>query len=459
MKRVLIFFGVLVISCSGLRAQHLKQKGFIGIAPQPMSESVAKYLELKAGTGVIVNSVVPGSSAEKMGVKENDVILKINNQEVKSPQEVIALAGALNAGDKAVIELNRDKKAMKLEGSILPRPTGYGDDVSISLDELPIDKGYTRTVLLRPKNSTGKLPVIYLIQGYPCFSMQYLPPDFPYRTAINAFLKKGYAVYLVEKPGMGDAAGSGTPCSQIGFTKELETFQKGYEKLLTMKDIDPNNIFIFGHSLGGFIAPLVAEKYKPKGVIVYGCGLKSWHDYLVDLVREQAPYQGKDYGDAEEDLKKYRTVLYKYFFEKKTPEQIIAEDPANRQKLVEFLKFDGKDQLVQRHYTFWQELNDYNLAGAWKNTNARVLSIFGEADIAALKATDMQRIAEIVNHYHPGNGTYLFVPKTNHDMVITGTMKENMSIQFSPSYPQYLKNNFNFGLIDMIDNWIKKNQI
>lgn len=67
----------------------------------------------------------------------------------------------------------------------------------------------------------------------------------------------------------------------------------------------------------------------------------------------------------------------------------------------------------------------------------------------------MERIATVVNHYHPGKAEYLFVPKTNHDMIKTGSMKENLQIQFSPQYNQYLKNNFNFELIDKIDQWVR----
>ena len=172
------------------QAQHLKQKRYIGVVPQPLTETIAKYLKLKPGTGVVVNAVVPGSPAELMGVKENDVLLKINDQPMKSPQDVVALAGTLTVGDNIKLELNRNKKTLKVEGVILPRPMGYPEDVDISLDEFPLDNGYVRTILFRPKGSTGKLPVIYFIQGYPCFSMQYLPPDFPYRTAINAFFEK-----------------------------------------------------------------------------------------------------------------------------------------------------------------------------------------------------------------------------------------------------------------------------
>jgi pimeloyl-ACP methyl ester carboxylesterase len=438
-------------------AQHLKRKGFIGVAPEPVGESVAKFLGLAPNEGVIIKMVVPGSTAEKLGIKDNDVILRINGQAVNSPKQVIDIAATLYEGDALRLELNRNKEKLEKSGTVVARSMGYPEETAIELNEFAWGNGHIRTMLFRPKNKTGKLPVIYFVQGYPCFSMQYLPPDFPYRTAINALVKKGYAVFVTEKPGMGDGTGT-APCSQVGFKQELDVFSKGYEQLLTLNGIDASRIFLFGHSLGGFIAPLLAEKYKPKGVVVYGCGVQQWHDYLVDLIREQSPLQGKDYGEAEDNLNKAREVLYQYFFESKTPSQLVAADPGNAAILKEVFQFDGKDQLTGRHYSFWPELNAFNLASAWKNTDAPVLSIFGESDIAALKATDMERIAEIVNHYHPGKGKYLFVPGTNHDMIKTGTMKENTKIQFSPGYNQYLKNNFNYELIDTIDRWIQEQQ-
>jgi pimeloyl-ACP methyl ester carboxylesterase len=454
--RFSFLFLFLFITCFSLHAQHIKRRGAIGIIQQPMNDSLAKSLGIDPENGVFVKSVTPGTAAEKMGVLANDVILKINDKVIRSYKDLTEISAMSIAGDPVKIELNRNKQILSKEGVILPRSMGYPDNVKIDLDEFPFENGYIRTILFRPNGSDTGLPVIYFIQGFPCFSMQYMQPDFPYRTAINSFVEKGYAVYVVEKPGMGDEASPGTEnCSRIGFNKELQIFQKGYEKLLSVREIDKKKVFIFGHSLGGFIAPLIAAQTSPGGVIVYGCGLKPWHDYYLDLVREQEPLLGVDYADAEDSAAKYRAVFYKYFFENKSPEELIAEDPANREILKSALNFDGKDQLIQRHYSFWQELNRHNLARAWKDTKAPVLSIFGEADIAALKATDMVRITEIVNNYRPGTATYLFVPQTNHEMVKTGTMKENVAIQYSRGYNQYLKNNFNYELINDIDKWIK----
>lgn len=446
---------VSICLCGVVSAQQLKRKGFIGVAPEPVSETVAKFLELNPGEGVLVKAVVPGSTAEKLGLRENDVLLRVNGKPVNSPQQLIEIAAALYEGDALALELNRSKQKEQKAGKVVARPMGYPDEITIELGEFAWGTGHVRTLLFRPKNNPGKLPVIYLLQGYPCFSMQYLPPDFSYRTAINALVKKGYAVFVTEKPGMGDGTGT-LPCAQIGFEQELEVFSKGYEQLAALKGVDASRIFVFGHSLGGFIAPLIAEKYAPKGVIVYGCGLQQWHDYMTDLLREQIPLQGKDYAEVQDLLNRSRELLHDYFFGYKTPAQLIAADPANAAMLKELFQFDGKDQLTGRHYSFWQELNSFNLARAWKNTKAPVLSIFGESDIAALKSTDMERIAEIVNHYHPGNGKYLYVPGTNHDMIKTGSMKENIQIQFSPAYNQYLKTHFNYELIDEIDKWIQQ---
>lgn len=450
-----LYFLILILSISyAAKAQHLKPKGILGIGAEPVSELVVREKKLPRTQGYIIKQVMANTTASAMGLKVDDFILSVNGIEIISGQDFGQALSKLITGEVIRIKIFREGKEILLEEIVKGVVLSYPDDVVYQLGEMQYDNGYVRTIMFSPRGSRGKLPVIYLIQGYPCFSMQYMPKNHPYRTAITAFVKKGYAVFIVEKPGMGDSKAA-TPCQQIGFDKELGVFKKGYEQLQREPLIDTSKIIIFGHSLGGFIAPILAEQYHPQSVIVYGCGLKPWHDYLIDLMREQAPLQGVDYAQAEDTLNNYRQLLYDYFYKKMSPAQLIEHDARNKKGLVQQMQFDGKDQIIGRHYTFWQELNDHNLAKAWKNTDANVLSIFGESDIAALKPRDMERIAEIVNHYHPGKAKYYFVPKTNHDMVITGSMLENVKIQMSPGYQAYLDTKFNYQLIDMMDEWIR----
>jgi uncharacterized protein len=458
MLRRLSWLVLFVTLAWASNAQSLKRRASLGVAPGPVTETVATYLGLPDTKGAIINHVLPNTTAQALGIKENDIILNVNNRSITDPKDLFEVASRLIENQPVTVTLLRDKKKIEVKGKAIARPlntaTTFGD---VTLGELPFNNGLVRTLLFRPKGTTQRLPVIYFLQGYTCFSMQYMPtPFFSYKTAIDQFVKKGYAVFVVEKPGMGDSEG-GEPCQQLGFNK-VELFMKGYENLLTLKTIDPDNIYIFGHSMGGTIAPILADKFNPNGVAVYGCSVKPTHDYFVDILRYQQPLTGKDYAESEALRATLSPLLYQLFYEKKSPEELIRNDNRNAEYLKQVFQYDGKNQLVHRHYTFWQELNDYNIVSYWKNTKACVLSMFGEADVAAIHPTDLERIATIVNHYHPGRAQYHWVPRTNHDMVETGTMLENIDIQYKnpQKYMEYERDRFNTAVIDKVHDWIQR---
>ena len=60
----------------------------------------------------------------------------------------------------------------------------------------------------------------------------------PAKQLIDSWIKDGYAVFLTEKPGMGDSE-SKTPCMDIDFDQELFAFSKAYEDLRNSTKIDP----------------------------------------------------------------------------------------------------------------------------------------------------------------------------------------------------------------------------
>ena len=444
MVRVCLLLGYCLLLLD-VYGQQLPRKGFLGVAAAP-SLPDSPLLEIR--------QVVPNSTAMQIGLKAGDLIQSINNTTIRSQQEFVAFASRFAEGDAIQFTIRRAGKKKVLKGKVLARPLPFAPDISYHLSSFPYGEGQVRAVMLEPKEKGESKGTIYFIQGYPCFSMAYLPKEDSYVSAMETMVRKGYKVYFIEKPGMGDSY-SKKDCQQIGFNEELELFHKGYEHLLKQAAAT-DKILLFGHSLGGIIAPILATRFQPAGLVVYGTVLKPWHDYLVDLLREQEPLKGMDYAAAEDSLRIYRPILYDLFVRLQSPSEIIKGHPLNEQRLKASLQFNGKDQVIGRHYTYWQELNQYNMTAYWKAVKAPVLSIFGESDIAALKPDDMERIAAIVNHYHPGNGTYLFAPGTNHDMVKTGTMQENLQVQFSPAYYTLQKEKFNYYLMERIADWLNK---
>jgi serine protease Do len=70
--------------------------------------------EMHGGQGVLIQDVAPESPAEKAGLKAGDIILAINDVEVKSTAELTDLVQRLQKGEKAMIRLYRGAQEMTL---------------------------------------------------------------------------------------------------------------------------------------------------------------------------------------------------------------------------------------------------------------------------------------------------------------------------------------------------------
>lgn len=68
--------------------------------------------------GAIVNKVTPGSAADKAGLKENDVIKKIDNDDIDSPEELSKIIGKHKPDDKITITYERAGKNNKTEATL-----------------------------------------------------------------------------------------------------------------------------------------------------------------------------------------------------------------------------------------------------------------------------------------------------------------------------------------------------
>lgn len=284
--------------------------------------------------------------------------------------------------------------------------------------------------------------------------MDNLPDCHPYRRVIDGFTERGYVVYRVEKPGLGDC--DGTPnCVDIDVNTETNAFLAGYQQLLTYDFVNTDEVFIFGHSMGGVIAPLIAEKESPKGVIVYGTSAEPWMEYLFRMLRFQNPRMGVDYLENEKDMQLYHTLLYKHFIEKKSPKELNEENPEYGRLLRRDFWWDGGDLLFTRHYRFMQSIQDLNMTKAWAGTNSYVYSLCGEADIEVVDSDSQQEIVRIVNSYHPGKATFSLLEETDHSFVKVGDMETSFKVRFGPNYRKAMAEDFNFEMLDRCDEWMK----
>jgi len=450
--RYLFVFCLTVITFQ-LLGQTIQRRASLGFRPVPVDESIASAAGLDDIKGIQINNIAPGGTMQQLGTKEQDILLAMNGQQTNTIAELIAVRNELRADDPITMELWRDGEKLKLKGTAVGLPYEQSEHSEVIYDQFEYEGGLIRTIVNKPENA-GKHPTIFFIPGYTCSSVDNLHPIHPYRQLLDSFVALGYAVFRMEKPGMGDNMNTGD-CLQLGFDNELEAYEKGYQQLSKYDFIDTDNVFLWGHSMGGIYAPIIASRVQPKGVAVYGIVHDTWTEYLLRMVRYQNPRLGSsDYIQTDQDVRKLFALLYEHYHLGKTSKELY-QNPDYRELLERDFAFDGEDQILFRHEDFWREIYKYNLSEAWANFEGYVLSMNGEADLEVINRFSQQEIIHIVNHYHPGKGTFAFFPKTDHSMIKVGTLEEGARLRSQPEYRQMMAEKFNFDIVTKTDEWIE----
>ncbi len=83
-------------------------RGYLGISIQSITPELAKAMKLQAGKGALVADVVPGSPADKAGVKQGDVVVSFNKKEVQEPRDLTSLVANTPVGQEANLVVIRD---------------------------------------------------------------------------------------------------------------------------------------------------------------------------------------------------------------------------------------------------------------------------------------------------------------------------------------------------------------
>jgi Do/DeqQ family serine protease len=86
------------------------QRALLNVNIGDVNAEVAKKYNLDKIEGVFIGKVVPGGAADAAGIKENDVIVSVDNVPVNSTSELQEQIGKHRPGDKVIVEIKRDNK-------------------------------------------------------------------------------------------------------------------------------------------------------------------------------------------------------------------------------------------------------------------------------------------------------------------------------------------------------------
>ena len=99
------------------------QRGYLGVGIQALSEDLAKSFGVPKGKGELVSRVEPGEAAAKAGIKQGDIITKVDGKDVTPDQTLSFLTANVRPGARVPVELIRDGKTITLQLTAGTRPS------------------------------------------------------------------------------------------------------------------------------------------------------------------------------------------------------------------------------------------------------------------------------------------------------------------------------------------------
>ncbi|GAB4507635.1 MAG: Do family serine endopeptidase AlgW [Sulfuricaulis sp.] len=97
-------------------------RGWLGVEAQLITPQIARALELKDTTGVVVVGVVRGGPAHRAGLQPGDVLIAIDDKKITEARDALLTISGHKPGSRVKMEILREGKSMTLEATAIERP-------------------------------------------------------------------------------------------------------------------------------------------------------------------------------------------------------------------------------------------------------------------------------------------------------------------------------------------------
>ena len=184
-----------------------------------------------------------------------------------------------------------------------------------------------RTIVTKPRNAKGRLPVIFVAGWLSCDSVE-APAGTKDATGLvfqQLAELPGFCLFRLEKAGVGDSEGD---CAGNDFVSELAGYRAGLRALKKYDFIDNSRIYILGISNGGGYGPLIpetdAERAQVRGYIVVGGWVKTWFEHMLEIERRRFALMGKSPGEINQRMKSAAKLYHDWLIARRKVDDVSA---------------------------------------------------------------------------------------------------------------------------------------
>jgi TolA-binding protein len=97
---------------------------FLGVSTTPVPPAVRRRVDLPDGIGLVIGNVEPNSPAQQAGLKQYDILHKLNDQLLVNAEQLAVLVRTFKPGDAITLTIVRGGKMEQVPARLGERPAG-----------------------------------------------------------------------------------------------------------------------------------------------------------------------------------------------------------------------------------------------------------------------------------------------------------------------------------------------
>ena len=355
--------------------------------------------------GAVVKSVMKNSPLEQAGILTGDRIIQVNDRRILSGEDWSHASYSIRSGNTTQLKVKRDSKWIAFDVTLNPLEKESHKGLTTYYESIVSDYGIRQRTIITTPDPNKKLPAIFLVQGLSCSSIEkYTSRSSNWAKMIESIVEQsGMVVMRVDKHGVGDSNGD---CGNTDFISELNGYEAAIQELKTKAYVDTSKIVVYGASMGSALAPYLANRHQLAGVISDGTFFKTWFEHMLEIERRIRQMSGDDEQTIAQKLNDYYIPLYYgMLIQKKSYQEIIDTYPA-----IEVHNYHSPKHMYGRPMTYYQQLQDFDLASPWEKVKVPVRVLYGSNDWI-MSEFDNHMIMEVLDrnnhedhelHIYPG---------------------------------------------------------
>ena len=367
----------------------------------------------------------PQSAAAARGLKNGDLLLSINGRSYSQLAEAHRLLLRAPPGSEVALQIERDGKPRTVRITAAPAPLQQlaGLDIVYDVFDMP-DGTRLRTILTRPEKASGNLPTLYFVPWLSCD-----PIERPLNLEDEGWQRMlelvagipGVMLMRVEKSGVGDS--EGPECWELEYDTELTYHREALRRLRATPGVDPSRIVIYGASMGGNMAAILAAETKPAGLIIWGTAIKSWLEHLIEFNRRSLELSGHSRDEITPLVSAQTEVFVQYLIHQRSPAEIAAQQPYLA-AAVRRVRGLSDTQHYGRPLSYHRQAQRQNWLSAVDKVRSPTLVMYGEHDWFET-LDDHLLIARTIERNLPGGSTFVVVAGMNHHFSVFGSLQKS----------------------------------